>query len=243
MSPTLFISDLHLADERPEINTLFFRFINEIAISAKSLYILGDLFEYWVGDDQLDHDPLARAVADALRSLGNSGVQLFFMHGNRDFLIGERFARETGLIILSDPTLIELNAERVLLLHGDTLCSDDVEYQKFRTLTRSENWQRETLAKPYAERSALAHSIRAQSDSAKAIKAEEIMDVTPATVERTFREYGFPIMIHGHTHRPATHQHLIDGHSCERWVLADWHGRGEYLLNAEDTWRRMAVKN
>ena len=243
MPTTLFISDLHLADERPEINTLFFRFVNEIAVGAKSLYILGDLFEYWVGDDQLDVDPLARAVADSLRKLTTRGIHVFFMHGNRDFLIGERFAQETGLTILPDPTLIELDGERVLLMHGDTLCTDDVEYQKFRALARSDKWQRETLAKPYAERNALAHSIRAQSDSAKAIKTEEIMDVAPETVTQVFKAHAYPLMIHGHTHRPATHQHIVDGHTCARWVLADWHGRGEYLRNAENSWLRMPVTN
>ena len=156
---------------------------------------------------------------------------------------GERFARETGLTILPDPTLIELDGERVLLLHGDTLCTDDVEYQKFRALARSEKWQRETLAKPYAERNALAHSIRAQSDSAKAIKTEEIMDVTPETVAHVFRAHAYPLMVHGHTHRPATHKHIVDGHTCARWVLADWHGRGEYLRNAENSWQRVPVTN
>jgi UDP-2,3-diacylglucosamine hydrolase len=241
MSTTLFVSDLHLADERPEINTLFFRFMSEIA-STNALYILGDLFEYWVGDDQLDHDPLARAVADSLRRVSDSGTRIFFMHGNRDFLIGERFAREAGLTILPDPTLIKLYGQQVLLMHGDTLCTDDVAYQKFRAQTRTNEWKDATLAQPYKARQQLAQSIRTQSDTEKSQKAEEIMDVTEATVEEVFRQHHYPLMIHGHTHRPATHRLLIDDHVCERWVLADWHGRGECLALSQRRWQRIVVQ-
>jgi UDP-2,3-diacylglucosamine hydrolase len=242
MSATLFISDLHLADERPEINALFFRFLDEIAGNADALYILGDLFEYWLGDDQLDHDPLAHAVVDSLRHISGDGTRIFFMHGNRDFLIGERFAREAGLTILADPTLIELYGQRVLLMHGDTLCTDDVAYQKFRAQTRTTDWKNTTLAQPYEARQELARSIRTQSDSEKSQKAEEIMDVTEATVEEVFRQYHYPLMIHGHTHRPATHQLLIDGRACERWVLADWHGRGECLEASNSGLQRIELK-
>ncbi len=226
---TLFISDLHLSGERPEINALFFHFLENIAAKAESLFILGDLFDYWVGDDQLDHDPLARNVADALKSLAKSGLRIFFMSGNRDFLIGQRFADEAGLVILNDPTLVNLFGQPILLMHGDTLCTDDVMYQKFRAQTRTSDWIDATLARPYVARQQLAQSIRNQSDSAKSQKAEEIMDVAEATVEQAFRQHRYPLMIHGHTHRPATHQHIVDGHKCERWVLADWHRRGEYL--------------
>lgn len=242
MSATLFISDLHLADERPEINALFFRFLDERASTAETLYILGDLFEYWVGDDQLDHDPLARTVVDSLRRVSDSGTRIFFMHGNRDFLIGERFAREAGLTILPDPTLIELYGKQVLLMHGDTLCTDDIAYQKFRTQTRTQEWKNATLAQPYKARQELARSIRTQSDTEKNQKAEEIMDVTEATVEEAFRQHHYPLMIHGHTHRPATHRLLIDGRECERWVLADWHGRGEYLEISNNNVRRIELK-
>jgi UDP-2,3-diacylglucosamine hydrolase len=242
MSATLFISDLHLADERPEINALFFQFMSEVAGTANALYILGDLFEYWVGDDQLDHDPLARAVVDSLRHVSRGGTRIFFMHGNRDFLIGERFAREAGLTILPDPTLIELYGKQVLLMHGDTLCTDDIAYQKFRTQTRTAQWKNATLAQPYEARQELARSIRSQSDNEKSQKAEEIMDVTEATVADTFRSHHYPFMIHGHTHRPATHRLLVDGHACERWVLADWHGRGEYLAISQRHWQRIVVQ-
>jgi UDP-2,3-diacylglucosamine hydrolase len=242
MRPTLFISDLHLADERPEINAIFFRFLDETAGTADALYILGDLFEYWVGDDQLDHDPLARAVVDSLRRVSDGGTRVFFMHGNRDFLIGKRFAREAGLTILADPTLIELYDQRVLLMHGDTLCTDDIAYQKFRAQTRTREWKSATLAQPYKARQQLAQSIRTQSDTEKSQKAEEIMDVTEATVEEVFRQHHYPLMIHGHTHRPATHRFLIDGRACERWVLADWHGRGEYLALSQRRWQRIVVQ-
>jgi UDP-2,3-diacylglucosamine hydrolase len=242
MRPTLFISDLHLADERPEINAIFFRFLDETAGTADALYILGDLFEYWVGDDQLDHDPLARAVVDSLRRVSDGGTRVFFMHGNRDFLIGKRFAREAGLTILADPTLIELYDQRVLLMHGDTLCTDDIAYQKFRAQTRTREWKSATLAQPYKARQQLAQSIRTQSDTEKSQKAEEIMDVTEATVEEVFRQHHYPLMIHGHTHRPATHRFLIDGRACERWVLADWHGRGECLALSQRRWQRIVVQ-
>lgn len=229
MSTTLFISDLHLADERPEINSLFFRFMNEAARGSDALYILGDLFEYWVGDDQLDHDPLARSVTDSIRHLSDTGTSVYFMHGNRDFLIGERFAREAGLAILADPTLVELDGQKMLLMHGDTLCTDDTAYQKFRAQTRTAEWQKAALANPYEARQQLAQSMRTRSDAEKNQKREEIMDVSNATVEEAFRKHHYPLMIHGHTHRPATHRLSVDGYACERWVLADWHGRGECL--------------
>ena len=242
MSATLFISDLHLADERPEINALFFRFLDKTACTANALYILGDLFEYWVGDDQLDHDRLARAVVDSLRRVSDGGTSIFFMHGNRDFLIGERFAREACLTILPDPTLIKLYDQRVLLMHGDTLCTDDVAYQKFRAQTRTPDWKNAILAQPYEARQELARSIRTQSDTEKSQKAEVIMDVAEATVEEVFRKHDYPLIIHGHTHRPATHRLSVDRRACERWVLADWHRRGEYLTVSNSGLQRIELK-
>lgn len=233
-SATLFISDLHLTDERALISKLFFRFIKEHAAGAKQLFILGDLFEIWVGDDQLEHDAFARDVAKALLRLSTSGVDVLFMRGNRDFLIGERFASACGLTLLDDTHVITLGGKRVLLMHGDTLCTDDTAYQQFRALTRSTTWQRDTLAKPYAERDAMARAIRAQSSAAKAQKSDEIMDVTQATVDETFRRFAFPIMIHGHTHRPARHVRAIDGHETIRWVLPDWREQGFYLRVDDD---------
>lgn len=241
MQATLFISDLHLSETRPSVNALFFRFLETAATGAASLYILGDLFDYWVGDDQLEHDLVGRNVASALRGLSETGTKIFLMHGNRDFLIGKRFAAESGSILLPDPALIDLNNKPTLLLHGDTLCTDDVAYQRFRLQARDTEWQREILAKPYSIRQTLAKSIRMQSDSEKSGKAEEIMDVTPGSVEAAFRSYDCPTIIHGHTHRPATHRHVVDGNICQRWVLADWHERGEYLCAFQDTLTRVSV--
>jgi UDP-2,3-diacylglucosamine hydrolase len=229
MRPTLFISDLHLCDARPAINALFFRFLNEVAASAQSLYILGDLFEYWVGDDQLDHDPLARQVCDGLRALSSKGVTLYFMHGNRDFLLGERFASEAGLKLLKDPTEVSIAGARLLLLHGDTLCTDDVAYQQWRTQSRDTRWQNEFLQKSFSERNAIATSIRQQSDSAKSAKADEIMDAAESAITETFRNTRVAVMIHGHTHRPAHHIHHIDEQIYDRWVLRDWYRDGGYL--------------
>lgn len=223
MRATLFISDLHLHQTRPETSAAFFRFLRDDAIHADALYILGDLFEYWVGDDQLDHDPLSKEVANALKTLANTGVSIYFMHGNRDFLISQRFAATAHLTLLDDPTVIHINGSALLLLHGDTLCTDDVAYQQFRIQARDPAWQAGVLAKPYTERIALAQNIRARSDSEKATKSEIIMDVTIATVERVFAKYNYIDMIHGHTHRPMQHNHTVDNHVCHRQVLADWH--------------------
>ena len=242
MRPTFFISDLHLCSERPEITRIFNRFIAETAPSAASLYILGDLFEFWIGDDQLDHDPMAMDVAKRLNVLATSGTRIFFMQGNRDFLIGERFAREAGLDILADPTLINMHNSPVLLMHGDTLCTDDVAYQSFRHQVRAPEWQKAVLAKPYAERAALAQSIRSQSDIEKSMKPEAIMDVNAEAVSTTFRDYAYPVMVHGHTHRPARHVHLLGGRSCVRWVLRDWHSVGGYLSNIGAEWRATVLE-
>ena len=229
MLPSLFISDLHLHETRPEASAAFFHFLRTEALQAKTLYILGDLFEYWVGDDQLEHDALSRSVCEGIRKLSDHGVEVFFMHGNRDFLIGSRFAEEAKLTILPDPTKIRVGETSLLLLHGDTLCTDDVAYQQFRRQSRDPAWQAGVLAKPYAERVALAAIIRERSDTEKATKAEDIMNVSAGAVESVFRQYGFIDMIHGHTHRPAEHVHMVDGRQCTRRVLADWHNSASYL--------------
>jgi UDP-2,3-diacylglucosamine hydrolase len=242
MRPIFFISDLHLCAERPRIARLFERFTAEIAPGADALYILGDLFEYWIGDDQLDGDSLARDVAQQLSRLAAGGTKIFFMHGNRDFLVGERFSRAASLTLLTDPTSIDIGGETVLLLHGDTLCTDDVSYQTFRAQVRNPAWQRDILAKPTAERAALAQSIRAQSDVAKSLKPETIMDVNADAVAKAFRDHRFPVMVHGHTHRPAKHTHSIDGHTCARWVLQDWHTFGGYLSFVGGEWLPATIK-
>jgi len=228
----LFISDLHLTGERPEANEQFFRFLGEEAAGAQALCVLGDLFEYWIGDDELevpDGDPLAREAVRALRSLAQSGVAVHFMHGNRDFLIGAGFAAATGISLLEDPTVLKVAGVPTLLMHGDTLCTDDVDYQKFRATARNPKFQADFLALPVAARRQRVGQLREMNAQAKQAKSAEIMDVAPATVEDALRRFAYPRLIHGHTHRPARHVHVVDGHACERWVLNDWYERGGYL--------------
>jgi UDP-2,3-diacylglucosamine hydrolase len=229
MTHTLFISDLHLSPDTPEATDSLLRFLREKAPAAAALYVLGDLFEYWIGDEGLAQ-PFAQEVARAFHALTKGGVPVYFMHGNRDFLLGERFALASGMTLLSDPAIVDLYGTRTLLMHGDTLCSDDVEYQKFRAMVRNPAWQQAFLAKPLDERVRMAREVRGKSEQAKQVKDMTIMDVTPATVDETFRRNEYARMIHGHTHRPARHEHKVDGRTCERWVLADWYGHGSCLL-------------
>lgn len=228
MPHTLFISDLHLTAERPQINQHFFDFIEETAPQAEALYILGDLFEYWAGDDDIE-DPLNAAVAEALSGLNNKNVRLYFMHGNRDLLLGQAYAARCGMQIIPDPTVIDLYGTRTLLMHGDTLCTDDIEYQKFRANARHPETQQKFLAQPLAVRHQQLRGMRAQSEASKSVKATAIMDVSPASVEQVLREQHYPRLIHGHTHRPARHALVVDGRQCERQVLSDWHDREHYL--------------
>ena len=228
---TLFISDLHLDESRPHILELFLRFLAEEARGADALYILGDLFESWIGDD--DDTALTARVAHALRALRDGRVTIHFMHGNRDFLLGADYAARAGLTLLADPTVIELYGERVLLMHGDTLCTDDVDYQKFRTLVRDPTWQRQFRAKSLQERRAFAAQARGESRKQTAMKQAEIMDVNQGAVASAMRAHGVRKLIHGHTHRPATHHFDLDGHSAERIVLGDWYEQSSVL-----TWPR-----
>ena len=229
MSFSLFISDLHLSPDTPEATNTLLRFLREAAPAAGALYVLGDLFEYWIGDEGLAQ-PFAKEVATALRALAQGGVPIYFMHGNRDFLVGERFLLATGMKLLTDPSVVDLYGRRTLLMHGDTLCTDDVEYQKFRTMVRNPAAQQAFLARPLEERVRMAREMRSKSEQAIQVKEMTIMDVSPATVEDTFRAHRYARMIHGHTHRPARHEHKVDGRDCERWVLADWYDHGSYLL-------------
>jgi len=233
MSRTLFISDLHLSSEQPQISAQLYRFLSHEALGAAALYILGDLFEVWLGDDTLDApdgDRLGCEVADALRALHAAGTEVLLMHGNRDFLLGERFARACGARLIEDPTLLSLGGHSVALMHGDTLCTDDVAYQEFRTLARSQPFQEEFLSKPFAERRTLAQAYRAKSEQVKRASPQDIMDVAPSAVQDAFRRHAVSHLIHGHTHRPATHPYEIDGRHCERWVLPDWDRGGGYLV-------------
>ena len=225
---TLFISDLHLCDGRPQSTRSFFAFLEREARSAEALYILGDLFEYWAGDDDLG-DPFNAAVVDALARFAAGGVPTYLMHGNRDFLIDEDFASASGVRLLPDPALITLYGQAVLLMHGDTLCTLDLEYQAFRREARSQAWIDKLLHQPLAARKSAVEAMRRRSEQEKRAKPSEIMDVAPAEVESVLRRYGYPLLIHGHTHRPARHLHTVDGQACERWVLADWYRGGSYL--------------
>jgi len=223
-----FISDLHLCDSRPDINRVFFEFLRGPAREAEALYILGDLFEYWAGDDDLV-DPFNRSVAGALVEYSRAGIPLCFMHGNRDFLLDGEFAKASGMALLGDPHALDLFGTPTVLMHGDTLCTDDVDYQKFRAQVRNPGWQKGFLALPLEARKRQIEGVRQTSESEKTRKAPEIMDVNQSAVESALRAYAYPRLIHGHTHRPAKHIHRVDGRSCERWVLADWYRSGSYL--------------
>jgi UDP-2,3-diacylglucosamine hydrolase len=229
VSFSLFISDLHLSPDTPAANSALQHFLDSQARQADALYVLGDLFEYWIGDDSLDGDFTPRICAGFSR-LASHGVKLFFMRGNRDFMIGARFARESGMALLDDPCMIDLHGTPTLLMHGDTLCTDDLDYQKFRAMVRNAAWQKEFLAKSPAERTKIAQQARQHSELAKQSKQMAIMDVNLATVETVLRQQGYPRIIHGHTHRPACHLHVVDGKHCERFVLADWYSHGSYLI-------------
>ena len=236
---TLFISDLHLDPSRPGIVADFERFLDEVAPGADALYILGDLFEYWVGDDGLAL-PFPRRIAERLHA-ASARVPLYFMHGNRDFLAAQRFAEATGAKLIPDPTTIDLYGRRALLMHGDTLCTDDKRYQAFRAQVRNPAWQQATLALPIQERLALANRMRAESEGSKQETAMEIMDVAADAVSRAFVDSGCDLIIHGHTHRPARHVHAVDGRERVRWVLRDWYEKGGYLEATPDGLRAMEM--
>jgi len=226
--PALFISDLHLSEDRPQANERFFSFLEETARGADSLYILGDFFEYWIGDDDLAY-PFNAVIAGLLADLTRSGTTLYFMHGNRDFLIGERFCRATGARLLDDPTVIDLAGEKTLLMHGDTLCTDDLDYQNWRRTARSPAWQRAFLAKSLDERRKEAGGMREQSKQAVQTKPPEITDVNALAVREAMERHGVKRLIHGHTHRPGRHRVALAAGDGERWVLPDWYDPGGFL--------------
>ena len=231
---TLFVSDLHLDPERPAITDLFGRFLDGEARDADALYILGDLFEAWVGDD--DPSEAGTFVAARLKALADAGVPTYFIRGNRDFLLGDAYAKRAGMTILPDPAVILLQGEATLILHGDLLCSDDTAYQQFRTQTRDPRWQAQFLAQPLAARLAFAAQARAASKARygelqASGQSETITDVSPATVREWFARYGVRRMIHGHTHRPAIHD---EGGGATRIVLGDWYQQGSVLRASED---------
>lgn len=235
--PTLFISDLHLDAERPELTALFGRFIDDEARGADALYILGDLFEAWVGDD--DPSETGNFVAEKLAGLRASGVPVYFQRGNRDFLLGDAYAQRAGITILPDPAVILLHGTPTLLMHGDLLCTDDTAYQQFRAQTRDPRWQAQFLAQPLDARLAFAQQARTASQARHAELQgqglmEAITDVAPTTVQATLARYGIDTLIHGHTHRPAVHAFDVDGRACQRIVLGDWYEQGSVLRAGAD---------
>ena len=230
----LLVSDLHLDVSRPAITRLFLDFLAGEARQAEALYVLGDLFEAWVGDD--DPSEAGTFVAARLKALTDAGVPTYFIRGNRDFLLGDEYAKRAGMTILPDPAVILLQGEPTLILHGDLLCSDDTAYQQFRTQTRDPRWQAQFLAQPLAARLAFAAQARAASKARygelqASGQSETITDVSPATVREWFARYGVRRMIHGHTHRPAIHD---EGDCATRIVLGDWYQQGSVLRASED---------
>ena len=225
---TLFISDLHLSQERPAITALFLRFLQDVAPQAQALYILGDLFEAWLGDDMVL--PEYQSAITAIKTLSMQGVPIYVMYGNRDFLMREAFEQMSGATLIHEPYIIQLNGQATLLLHGDTLCTDDVAYQQFRTMVRNPQWQDALLAKTPEQRLALAREYRAMSQTEMAKKDEAIMDVNPDTVLATLRQNKVRHLIHGHTHRPGFHHFELDGQPAQRIVLGDWYEHGNYLV-------------
>ncbi|MCD1648243.1 UDP-2,3-diacylglucosamine diphosphatase [Marinobacter adhaerens] len=227
---TLFISDLHLEESRPDITEAFLTFLDEKARGVDQLYILGDFFEAWIGDDE--RTPLQEQVAAALRKLRDSGTDIFLMHGNRDFLIGQDFCDRAGATLLDDPTVIDLHGTPTLLMHGDSLCTADVEYQKFRANMRNPQWQQMILQRPLEDRQQMARQLREISMAKNQGKEEFIMDVTPEEVVKDMEKYGVQRLIHGHTHRPAMHELTANGSPAKRIVLGDW-DRNVWWLEAK----------
>ena len=228
MPHSLFISDLHLSASQPHSMAAFRRFIAGLAPQAEALYILGDLFDYWAGDDDLEDEFHAQVIA-ALRGLARHGTQVYLLRGNRDLLMGDALANACHATLLSDPALIDLYGTPTLLSHGDTLCTGDTEYQRYRSQVHDADFQRQFLAKPLAERKAYIAQLRSRSMVEKQSKDSAIMDVDDDAVAALLREHGYPRLIHGHTHRPDRHEHLVDGHICERWVLGDWSDKANAL--------------
>jgi UDP-2,3-diacylglucosamine hydrolase len=231
----IFISDLHLCASRPHITAAFLDFLQHTASKAQSLYILGDLFEYWAGDDDIE-DSFHQQVISAFHTATENGLCIYLMHGNRDFLISQNFCLSTKICLIKDPSLIRLYGKKALLSHGDHLCTDDIMYQTFRKQVRDENWQKAFLNQPLAERKKQIESIRNRSEQDKSQKSVEIMDVNQEAVNAMLEMFDYPeLLIHGHTHRPQQHLINLAGHQITRWVLGDWYEQGSYLIcNQQD---------
>ncbi|WP_394753757.1 UDP-2,3-diacylglucosamine diphosphatase [Crenothrix sp.] len=225
---TLFISDLHLSLEKPHITRRFLDFLKNRAIHAEALYILGDLFDTWVGDD--DFMPPTKQIRKQLKQLTDSGVKVYLQQGNRDFLLGQRFCQATGVILLDDYTVIDLYGVATLLMHGDLLCTDDLPYQAFRIKSHTTEWQQNVLSKPLVLRLLVARWYRLRSYFHKRGKTQDIMDVNQNTVIETLRTYNCVRLIHGHTHRPHVHSFEMDGKTAQRFVLSEWHNHKTEIL-------------
>lgn len=243
---TLFVSDLHLDPARPQVTELFLRFLRDEGRRADALYILGDLFETWIGDD--DPSEAGQSVAAGVHAVADAGVPVYFIHGNRDFLVGPDYARRAGMRLLPDPAVVALYGEPVLLMHGDLLCTDDTAYQAFRAQTRDPAWRQRFLAQPLAARQAFAAQAREASMARQREMIagdrgtfETVTDVAPATVEATLVRFGVSTLIHGHTHRPAIHQLQAAGRACRRIVLGDWYEQGSVLRVDADGMRLDAL--
>ena len=224
---TLFISDIHISDDYPEINNQFLNFVNNVHQDINTIYILGDLFEYWLGDD--DPNPTFKEIGEALKKLSKKNISVFFMHGNRDFLIGNNFEERSKIQIIEDPSVIELYGERILISHGDIFCTDDKDYQLFRKQTRDPLWQNKILKKSLEYRKKFALDARASSSKHIQSNNEFIMDAQEAEIIKTFKKYNLTTIIHGHTHRPAIHNSILNGKRCRRIVLGDWYDQGSIL--------------
>ena len=227
-APTLFISDLHLAPERDAAVAAFHAFARGPAREASAVYVMGDLFDAWLGDDQR-REPLARGVVASLRSVSDAGVQVFVARGNRDFLLGEEFALAAGATLLGEQTIVDIGGAPTLVTHGDEFCTDDTQYQRYRAWSRNPRVQRMLLRLPYRVRRSIASWLRRESRAATSRKPDAILDVNPAAIEQAFRRFGVRRIIHGHTHRPARHSSVVDGTPRERIVLPDWHEHGFFL--------------
>lgn len=230
---TYFIADLHLAQNRPDITACFLSFLQNDAPKAEILYILGDLFEYWVGDD--DDSSFILEISQAIKKLSKLGCKIYFIHGNRDFLLGKQFAKQSGMELLPEITLIDLYGKPVVIMHGDTLCTRDVGYQKFRKKSRSWWWQAIIKSLPLSVRRKIANNYRDQSASATAMKSQDIMDVTENEVVDCLSQYQSQLMIHGHTHRPDIHDIVVSNQAAQRIVLGDWYEQGAWLKATPDS--------
>lgn len=236
---TYFIADLHLTQHRADITTCFISFLEKDAIQAKTLYILGDLFESWIGDD--DDSPFVAKVASALLTLKLSGTTIYYIHGNRDFLIGKKYAKKSGMILLPEIKLIDLHGHKSVVMHGDTLCIDDIDYQKFRKKSRSWWWQAMIKSLPLSVRRKIADNYRKKSSAATAMKSQEIMDVNTLEVIKCLEKNNCQWLIHGHTHRPFVHNITANNQPAKRIVLGDWYEQGAWLKVTNDGFTLMNI--